>query len=62
MPITNFSLEKPFSWKEHLYKEQTNKCVFLQKKCIKEYFQKITEKGIISNKTFLIFFQDFFDK
>ena len=37
---------------ESLFKKQRNKCVSLRKKCIKNYFSKITENGVNANKEF----------
>lgn len=54
----NFSLEKLFSWKRGPVKKGTNVC-FCEKKCLKQYFQNVTEKGIVSNKTFWNFFETF---
>ena len=34
------------------YKKQRNFCVNLRKKAIKEHFKKITDSGIVENKTF----------
>ena len=34
------------------YKRQRNKCVKLRKKAVKEYFNKITEAGVVENKIF----------
>lgn len=48
--------EKPLLWKTSFLtkknKKQRNKCVFLWKKCIEEYFQKVTKNGIVLKKTF----------
>ena len=35
-----------------MFKKQRSKCVFLRKKCIKNYFSKITENGVNANKEF----------
>ena len=44
------SLENERPYKKN--KKQRNKCVFLWKKCIEEYFQKVTKNGIALKKTF----------
>ena len=35
-----------------MFKNQRNKCVLLRKKCIKNYFSKVTESGVNTNKEF----------
>ena len=35
-----------------MFKKQRNKCVLPRKKCIKNYFSKVTESGISTNKEF----------
>ena len=35
-----------------LYKKQRNKCASLRRRCIKDYFTKITKNGIVTNKNF----------
>ena len=35
-----------------LYKKQRNQCVSLRRRCIKDYFTKITKNGIVTNKNF----------
>ena len=35
-----------------LYKKQRNKYVSLRRRCIKDYFTKITRNGIVTNKNF----------
>ena len=42
-----------------MFKTQRNKCVSLRKKCIKSYFQDVTKKGLITNKSFWSFVKPF---
>ena len=35
-----------------LYNKQRNKCVSLRRRCMKDYFTKITKTGIVTNKDF----------
>ena len=44
---------------DRLYKNQRNKCVYLRKKCLKAYFKRVTENGIVTNKTFCKFIKPF---
>ena len=63
-PIAKSLRENPFFGNlesERLYKKQKNKCVYLRLKYVKEYFQKITEKSIVSKKH-LKFCQALFNK
>ena len=50
--LRNNYLKFPSVENEKLFKVQRNKCVSLRKKCIKSYFQKVSENGINSNKAF----------
>ena len=45
-------MKNPNKANESLFKKQRNKCVLLRKKCIKNYFSKVTESGINTNKEF----------
>ncbi len=42
----------PSKQNENIYKKQRNKCVALRKKAIKNFFKKVTSKGLMSNKAF----------
>ena len=42
----------PSKQNEKIYKKQRKKCVALRKKAIKNYFKKVTNKGLMSNKAF----------
>ena len=44
---------------DRLYKNQRNKWVYLRKKCLRAYFKRVTENGIVTNKTFCKFIQPF---
>ena len=51
--LRNLYIKTPSLENERFYKKkQRNKCVLLWKKCIEEYFQKITKNGIVLKKTF----------
>ena len=44
---------------ELLFKAQRNKCVSLWRKCIKLYFQDVTKKVLVTNKSFWSFVKTF---
>ena len=44
--LLNKFLKNPTKANESLSKKQRNKCVFLRKKCIKNYFSKMAENGV----------------
>ena len=44
---------------ELLFKTQRNKCVSLRRKCIKSYFQDVSKKGLVTNKSFWNFIKPF---
>ena len=44
--------KNPTKENENRYKQQRNKCVSLRRKSIKGYFNRITNKGIVTNKNF----------
>ena len=41
------------------YKKQRNFCLSLRRKCMKNYFKKIAEKGLTTNKSFWKFVKPF---
>ena len=45
-------MKNPTKATESLFKKQRNKCVLLRKKYIKNYFSKVTESGVNTNKEF----------
>ena len=49
----------PSKENELLFKTQRNKCVSLLTKCIKSYFQDVTKKGLVTNKSFWSFVKPF---
>ena len=49
----------PSKENEFLFKTQRKKCVSLQRKCIKSYFQDVTKKGLFTNKSFWSFVKPF---
>ena len=49
----------PTKENEKLYKKQSNKCVSLRRKCIKQYFHKISNNNIDTNKNFWNFIRPF---
>ena len=42
----------PTEENEKLYKKQTNKCVSIRKKSIRNYFKKIANENIVTNRKF----------
>ena len=48
--LRNKFLKNPTKANESLFKKQQNTCVLLRKKCIKNYFSKVTESGVNTNK------------
>ena len=50
--LRNKFFKNPTKANELLLKNQWNKCVLLRKKCIKNYFSKVTESGVSTNKEF----------
>ena len=50
--LTNKFLKNPSEKNELLFKKQRNICVSLRRKSIKNHLNKITEKGITTNKDF----------
>ena len=42
-----------------MFKTQRNKCVSLRKNCIKSYFQDVTKKSLVTNKSFWSFVKPF---
>ena len=45
-------MKNPNKANESLFKKQRNKCVLLRKKCIKNYFSKVTFVSVNTNKEF----------
>ena len=50
--LKNKFFKNPTQANELLLKNQWNKYVLLRKKCIKNYFSKVTESGVNTNKEF----------
>ena len=50
--LRNKFLRNPTKANESLIKKQRNKFILLRKKCIKNYFSKVTESGINTSKEF----------
>ena len=50
--LRNKFFKNPTKANELLLKNQWNKDVLLRKKCIKNYFSKVTESGVSTNKEF----------
>ena len=50
--LRNKSLKNSTKGNESLFKKQLNKCVLLRKKCINNYFSKVTGSGVNTNKEF----------
>ena len=50
--LRNKFLKTPTKASESLFEKQRKKCVLLRKKCIKNYFSKLTEKGVNIYKEF----------
>ena len=48
----NESNRNPSEKNKAIYKRQRNKCVFLRRKAIKEYFNNATKAGVQTNKYF----------
>ena len=50
--LRNKFLKNPTKANGSLFKKQRNKCVLLRKKCIKNYFSKVTEGSVNTEKEF----------
>ena len=57
--LRNTFWKDPSKENELLFKTQRNKCVSLRRKCIKSYFQDVTKKGLVTNKSFWNFVKPF---
>ena len=57
--LRNKFWKDPSKENEILFKTQRNKCVSLRRKCIKSYFQDVTKKGLVTNKSFWNFIKLF---
>ena len=57
--LRNKFLKDPAKENELLFKTQRSKYLSLRRKCIKSYFQDVTKKGLVTNKSFWNFVKPF---
>ena len=57
--LRNKFWKDPSKENELLFKTQRNKCLSMRRKCIKSYFQDVTKKGLVTNKSFWNFVKPF---